>query len=99
MLLLITSLFDASSNGWVVFVTGVAMTGLWLLALLRLGLLGAVAASQVHFWTTGLPMILDGSNWFLTSSVIGLVLILAFALWGFVAALAGRPIFAEPDGG
>jgi serine/threonine-protein kinase len=99
MLLLITSLFDASSNGWVVFVTGVAMTGLWLFALLRLGLLGAVAASQVHFWTTGLPMILDGSNWFLTSSVIGLVLILAFALWGFVAALAGRPIFAEPDGG
>ena len=56
------------------------------------------ASGKFYYLMVGIPMILDGSSWFLTYSVTTLLLIVLPVVWATWTALAGRRIFADLEG-
>ena len=74
-------------------VFGIIFTVLGLAVLFRIGLLAHVAAQMVMHSLTWLPLTLDGDAWYFDRSVLVLLAIAAFAVYGFLAALGGRPAF------
>ena len=74
-------------------VFGIIFTVLGLAVLFRIGLLAHVAAQIVLHSLTWLPLTLDGDAWYFDRSVLVLLAIAALAVYGFLAALGGRPAF------
>ena len=71
------------------FVAAVVLASLWLVALLRFGLLPAAVAT----WTAGLlsniPLTLDPSSWYLWSALLPLLIVFFTACYGVYFAFAG----------
>ncbi|HEV2386866.1 MAG TPA: serine/threonine-protein kinase [Candidatus Acidoferrales bacterium] len=65
----------------------------WLL--FRFGLLSVAVTLFFYFLLRRWPLSLDFSQWFAWRSVFSISVLLAVAVFGFVAVNAGRPIFAE----
>ena len=74
-------------------VFGIIFTVLGLTVLFRIGLLAHVAAQMVMHSLTWMPLTLDGDAWYFGRSLLVLLAIAAFAAYGFLAALGGRPAF------
>ena len=74
-------------------VFGITFTVLGLAVLFRIGLLAHVAAQMVMHSLTWLPLTLDGDAGYFGRSLLVLLTIAAFAAYGFLAALGGRPAF------
>jgi serine/threonine-protein kinase len=80
-----------ASEFWIAFLTGLAQTGVFALTLVRFGLLAAV----IQFYVWGLfvwfPLTGDLAAWYAGAGVTALVVLAALTLFGFSAALGGRP--------
>ena len=74
-------------------VFGIIFTVFGLAVLFRIGLLAHVAAQMALHSLTWLPLTLDGDAWYFGRSLLVLLAIAAFAAYGFLAALGGRPAF------
>ena len=76
---------------------GVIFAVLGLTVLLRIGLLAHVAALMVMHSLTWMPLTLDGDAWYFGWSLLVLLAIVAYASYGFLAALGGQPAFGSLD--
>ena len=65
------------------------------LAIFRLGLLSVVAMGIVIPMFVTFPATLDLTRWYAGIGIIGPMIAVALAGWGFWVALAGRPIFRD----
>jgi serine/threonine-protein kinase len=81
----------AFEHFWVALLASGAATGVLVLVLLRVGLLATVVA----FYTSGLfimfPVTGELSAWYAGAGVTALLVLALLALFGFTAALGGRP--------
>jgi hypothetical protein len=68
---------------------------LTILVVLRFGLLACMIACFVGFVLRNVPVTLDLSDWYAGRSLFVIALCLGLALYGFRAALAGRPAFGN----
>jgi serine/threonine-protein kinase len=64
-----------------------------MIVLLRLGLLGCVVMTFYTALLTRGPVTLDIDAWNIGTSLVALLLVATFAIYGFTIALAGRPAF------
>jgi len=71
---------------------------LLLLLLVRSGALAAVAAFAVSDLLLRFPILVDPGSWTASSSLLVLGIVILLAGFGFMTALAGRPILREPVG-
>ncbi len=69
--------------------------GILVLIMLRLGFFALMATLFVVNSTTALFLTTDFGAWYGASSLIAVIVISAFALWGFRLSLAGRPLFGD----
>ncbi len=67
-------------------------SALWLTVVIRFGFLSAVTATVVAWLLSSLPMTPAPGTWTTGISTSTLLITLAVTLWGFVAALQGRPL-------
>jgi hypothetical protein len=85
----------ASDYWWIALTTSALLTGFFVLLLLRVGLVTAVVA----FYTSGLfivfPVTSDLSSWYAGAGVAALLVLAALAGFGFMTAVAGRPVFGK----
>jgi hypothetical protein len=68
---------------------------LWLLVLIRFGLLALMISNLPIFLNALTPITLRLSYWYAGRSVFVLLFIVALTLYGFRTALAGRPVFGN----
>jgi hypothetical protein len=71
------------------------LTGLHLLLLFRLGLLGLIVATLARILLTSSPLTLATGAWYFVATLPALVLLACLAGYGFHAAMAGRPLFSD----
>ena len=71
-----------------VYVAGV----LWMAILLRFGLLTVVVSTSVALLLQYMPLTLDTSSWYASTSFLTVAACLAVAAYGFWFSLAGRPL-------
>jgi hypothetical protein len=71
------------------------MTGAFILVLLRVGLLAAVAAFYVWGLFVLFPLTWNLDAWYAGSSVAALLDLAALALFGFTTSLGGRPALGK----
>ena len=76
-------------------VFAIAIAAFAVTVLLRFGLLSTAVMLFFTDLMTRLPVTLDSRAWYLQLSMLTLFLIAALAVYGFVAALAGRSAFGE----
>jgi serine/threonine-protein kinase len=72
---------------WAVF--GIIMMGV----LLRFGVLAFAAFNAVNAMLVICPVVWPFESWYAGATLLGIAVIVGLATWGFVTALAGRPIF------
>jgi hypothetical protein len=84
-----------SAHFWIAFVAGVVLNVVFVLLIVRVGLLAAVAA----FYVTGLfiffPVTGNLRAWYAGAGVTALLVLAAIALFSFATALAGRPALGK----
>jgi hypothetical protein len=85
----------AIQHFWVNLFASAAMTGAFVLVLLRVGLLAAVAAFYVWGLFVLFPLTSDLEAWYAGSGVVALLVLAALALFGFTTALGGRPALGK----
>jgi hypothetical protein len=68
-----------------------------LFVMLRVGLLAHVVSLVTARWLSASPLVLHSDAWYLPSSSVTLLLVLAVALYGFQQSLNGRPAFSGGD--
>lgn len=61
--------------------------------LVRVGLLAAVTLSTASSWVAGFPTTFDPSAWYFWPGLLGPLLLIALAIYGFKTALAGQTLF------
>jgi len=93
-LALCTPLVAGASSAGPDLVFGAATAWLFMMITLRVGLLAGIVMLCSERLLTRLPITLNLNAWYLGSSVMVLLLVLAVAAYGFIVALAGRPAFA-----
>jgi ABC-type nickel/cobalt efflux system permease component RcnA len=69
------------------------MSLLFVLVLVRLGLLAMIVALLFEHLLRALPLTLDLSTWYAGMSLVYVLIVLGLGLWGFWTALAGQPAF------
>jgi serine/threonine protein kinase len=79
-------------------VGAIVLSVLVLTALLRFGLLTLIAAYTTQNLLQGFPVALDPSRWYFARGFVPVLIVLAFALYGFRVSLGSRPVFAELTG-
>jgi len=77
----------------VVLVTGLITTSLNVFLLIRFGLLAVVAAEVFNNFLGSFPLTTQGSVWYASMSLAGILLMAAMALYAFYTSLGGRPVF------
>jgi hypothetical protein len=87
---------DAPTEPLVWVVTAVS-TAAFTLALVRFGLLAAVVAHFVFFFTTFYPITPDFSAWFFPVSCLLLLLVGALAVYGFVTSIGPRQAWLSEE--
>ncbi len=68
-------------------VTGALLMGSWIFVALRLGVLASAACFFAYFTLTMLPVTFDNSAWYMSSSLVGVIVVLALAVFGFRSAM------------
>jgi len=76
-------------------IVGFLWASIWIVVLLRFGILPALGGMWVHFVTSGLPLTFDASRWYAGGSALALALVVGVVAWGFWSALGGRPVLAD----
>ncbi|MEQ1354305.1 MAG: hypothetical protein ABLT11_09825 [Candidatus Acidiferrum sp.] len=77
----------------VAFMTGLITTGLAVVLLIRFGLLVVVASDVFTNFLGNFPLTTQGSVWYASLSLAGILLMASMAFYGFYTSLGGRPIF------
>ncbi len=77
----------------VALMTGLITTGLAVVLLIRFGLLVVVAADVFTNFLGNFPLTTQGSMWYASLSLAGILLMVSMAFYGFYTSLGGRPIF------
>ncbi len=93
---LFTEGLSVKDPGWiVVWLTSAAMAVIVLVTMIRFGLLSLI----VMAFTAGLcfqfPATLDFSRWYAGTGIVGPVVVVGLAAYGFWISLAGRPLFRD----
>jgi hypothetical protein len=86
-----------NTGGDYLIVTFIASAGIWLsiyLVLRKFGLLTLVVGLVVQNILVVYPVTSHFSRWYAAPALAGIIAILALAIYGFRAALAGQPIFS-----
>jgi hypothetical protein len=87
----------ALEHFWISLLHSAAITGVFFLLLVRVGLVASVAA----FYTWGLfvlfPVTMQMSAWYAGSGVTALLVLAALALFGFTTSLGGRPALGDVE--
>jgi Protein kinase domain len=76
-----------------VFVSGLIVTGLTAFVMIRFGLLAVVAFEVFNNLLGTFPFTTQGSVWYFSLSVAGIVLVTAIAVYAFYISLGSRPMF------
>ena len=84
--------FATSPLPWIL---GAAFIALTLFTFIRLGLLTLLVASIVSGWTGAFPTTSDFSAWYAGTAMVGPLVVLALAIFGFWVSLAGRPLIKD----
>jgi len=94
---LILSIFAgvSSAHFWIMFVTVAASDLVFVLLIVRVGLLAAVAAFYVSGLFIFFPVTANLRAWYAGADVTALLVLAAIALFGFTTALAGRPALGK----
>lgn len=79
-------------NAWVELLFASVTAALFVLCLLRVGLLGAVFAQFVYSALVSAPVTLDFSRWYAGWGLGAVLVVLALALYGFYTSLGSRPL-------
>jgi hypothetical protein len=87
----------AASLGWsLALISSGIYYATGILVLLRFGLLSTFVTSFIVLVMTYTPATLDFSAWYASRALLVHLFVLALTGYGFVTALAGRPIFGDP---
>jgi hypothetical protein len=73
---------------------GAIVLAVLVLTALRFGLLTLIAAYTTQNLLQGFPVALDPSRWYFARGFVPVLIVLAFALYGFRVSLGSRPVFA-----
>ena len=95
LLVLGTPLIVGSASGLVGFLGAVAIAGVALTILLRIGLLAYAVTLMCERILRHVPLTLDPHSWYFGSSVLMLLLVATIAGYGFIVSLGGYPVFGE----
>ena len=96
MILLFTIFLQRSSgNTQVDLAFSFVFVSTFVLLLFRYGVLSAMFALASHDVLTTFPITADLSSWYSGYSLFAVLLVLGIALYGFVVARAGRPLFGR----
>ena len=90
---LVLSVPDILSGGWISGVFGLVYVAAQIFVFLRFGLLPLVFAGIFKIYLNNY-LTLDPSLWYFGPSLFLMAVLAAFAIYGFRIALAGRPIFS-----
>ena len=91
--LLFTVFYSSTSQfAPVLLVVNLILTGLTVFVLIRFGLL-ALVATWVFVGLLSFPLTTQGSAWYASISLTGILLMAAMAFYGFYTSLGGRPVF------
>ena len=88
-----TALLAGGRVAAVTFVFGLILNTLTVILIIRLGLLALVASIVFGVCFLGLPLTTQGSAWYSSLSLAGILLMAALALCAFYISLGGRPVF------
>ncbi len=78
-----------------VLVTGLIMSGLTVFLMIRFGLLAVVASEVFNNLLGSFPLTTQGSVWYASMSLAGILLMAAMAGYVFYTSLGGRPVFGR----
>ncbi|MHC4219071.1 MAG: serine/threonine-protein kinase [Planctomycetota bacterium] len=92
LLVLFTQGFTTDYMDWIISVT---LAAIFLVTMIRFGLLSFVVMALVFPLLASFPTTLDLSSWYAGAGLIGPLAALALAGYGFWIALAGRPLFRD----
>jgi hypothetical protein len=94
--LILFALFaDGFTSDYMDWIISVIMVAVILITMIRFGLLSFVVMAFVFPLFASFPTTLDFSSWYAGVGLIGPLVALALAGYGFWIALAGRPIFRD----
>lgn len=85
-----------SENPWLVGPFILVAELLWVLALVRFGLVALTSGIFVFGILERFPITTQVSAWYAWTGFTGLFLLAALALYGFYTSQAGRPLFGAP---
>ncbi len=94
-MLTVLQLAITGENFWVALPFTAVIVALSLIVLIRFGLLALFVFTLYQLALDTLPVTLDFHRWYIGRSLFLLVLLIGFAVCGFRAALAGRPVFGN----
>ena len=83
----------SGENFWVALPFALIVVALSLIVLIRFGLLALFVFNLYLSLLSLLPVTLDFSRWYIGRSLLLLLILIGLAVYGFRAALAGRPAF------
>jgi Protein kinase domain len=95
LLLTVLQLAITGENFWVALPFTAVIVALTLIGLIRFGLLALFVFELYYLLLSTLPVTLDFSRWYISRSLFFLLLLIGLAVYGFRAALAGRPVFGN----
>ena len=90
VVILSLTLFGQGELSWIGIIFSVVPSVLFLLALVRFGLLTLITSLAFSIGISNLPISLDSSAWWSQASWINLALLAALAVWAFRGALGSR---------
>jgi tRNA A-37 threonylcarbamoyl transferase component Bud32 len=86
----------ANESFWLAIPIAAAMTGAFAFVLARVGLLGVVTAFYVSGLFIVFPITADLQAWYAGAGMMAVGALVALAVFGFTAALGGRPALGNP---
>jgi hypothetical protein len=95
LVLTVLQLRETGENFRVALPFTAVIVALMLIGLIRFGLLALFVFDVYHLLLSTLPVTLNFSRWYIGRSLFFLLLLIGIAVYGFRAALAGRPIFGN----
>jgi serine/threonine-protein kinase len=95
LLVTILVLGSIGENFWVALPFAAVIAGLLLTVLIRFGFLALCVSLWYFSLLADLPVTVDFSRWYMGRSLIFLLVMIGLAVYGFRAALAGRPVFGN----